>query len=108
MARHHATDTIGTGPTALRPALSPWLAVGAATEGGGAREEQPLKQASTQVARAECQYCQAAQPRLYRLPLIRPMGELTDLVVCVFCYLRLAGLKPRPAALVAAGEPELA
>ena len=59
-----------------------------------------MKRTSRPAVRAECQYCQAEQPRLYRLPLLRPMGEFTDLAVCVYCYIRLAGLKPRPGARV--------
>ena len=52
---------------------------------------------------AECAYCQDPQPRLYRLPLIRPMGELTDMAVCVFCYIHLAGVKPPRESLLATG-----
>ena len=44
----------------------------------------------------ECEYCQARERRLYALPLVRPMGDLTGLSVCLFCYIRLAGTKPRP------------
>lgn len=67
-----------------------------------------MKRVPTRAVTAECQYCQAAQARLYRLPLVRPMGELTDLAVCVYCYIRLAGLKPRPGALVQVPQPEVA
>ena len=63
-----------------------------------------MKHAPARTEWLDCQYCQSAQPRLYRLPLIRPMGELTGLSVCVFCYIRLVGVKPRPGALVAASN----
>ena len=75
---------------------------------GDGAGEVTVKRASRQALRAECQYCQAQHPRLYRLPLVRPMGEMTDMAVCVFCYIRLAGLKPRPGALVEIASPELA
>ena len=53
----------------------------------------------------ECQYCQTRERCLYQLPLVRPLGELTGLAVCVFCYIRLAGEKPRTqAATLRAGS----
>ncbi len=53
------------------------------------------KTAGELTSTRECEYCQAEQAALYRLPLVRPMGDFTGLVVCTFCYIRLAGIKPR-------------
>jgi hypothetical protein len=55
-----------------------------------------VRRASSRSEWPECQYCQVRERRLYELPLVRPTGELTGLSVCVFCYIRMAGEKPRP------------
>lgn len=55
---------------------------------------------TSELQPAACAYCQEPQARLYRLPLVRPTGDLTDQAVCLFCYIRLAGVKPRRDALL--------
>ena len=56
------------------------------------------------LPRLECAYCQSSEARLYRLPMVGLLGELTGLAVCSFCYIRLAGSKPRPATALSAAS----
>jgi len=51
-----------------------------------------------------CAYCEAEARELYHLPPARPMGEPLGMIVCRFCYIRLAGLKPHRRMVVGPGE----
>ena len=43
----------------------------------------------------ECAHCQAEAASLYRLAILDRDGGRTVWMVCRFCYLRIAGIRPR-------------
>lgn len=51
-----------------------------------------------------CQMCEAKAGKLYRVPPKRRVGERGPQAVCVFCYIRLVGIRPVSSSLVGVAE----
>ncbi len=55
---------------------------------------RPRRGSTVKGTRHPCQFCEALDARLYLLAASPRERRLKDMVVCRFCYLRLAGVVP--------------
>ena len=56
-----------------------------------------IEQLDDRQTRPACQHCQAEEATLHPLYILDRTGRRVEVAVCRFCYLRLAGVKPRKA-----------